>query len=93
MTAPATDRAPLRRAPARIAQRDRVYASKAGQTGQTGQHLENKQKLSAISGQIALSYDPKLASTTACWPIPAAYAVSRPLRAAQALQRNRAPSA
>jgi hypothetical protein len=90
MTAPATDRAPLRRAPARIAQRDRVYASKAGQTGQ---NLENKQKLSAISGQIALSYDPKLASTTACWPIPAAYAVSRPLRAAQALQRNRAPSA
>jgi len=79
MTAPATDRAPFRHAPARNAQHDRVYASKAGQTGQTGQHLENKQELSAISGQIAHSYDPKLASRTAYWPIPAACAVSIPI--------------
>jgi hypothetical protein len=91
MTAPARDRAVLRPAPARIAQLDGVYDSKTGQTGQTGQHLENKPELSALSGQIARSHDPKLASRSAYWPIPAAYAVSRPLRAAQALQQNRAP--
>jgi hypothetical protein len=93
MTAPARDRAVLGRAPARIAQLDGVYDSKAGQTGRTGQRLENKPELSAISGRNARSYDPKLASRPAYWPIPSAYAVSRPLRVGQALQQNRAPSA
>jgi hypothetical protein len=83
MTAPARDRAVLRRAPARIAQLDRVYVSKAGQTGQTGQHVENKQELSAISGRNARSYDPKLASRTVYWPIPAACAVSMPIASAR----------
>jgi hypothetical protein len=91
MTPLALNYAVLRYAPARIAQLDGVYDSKAGQTGQIGQHLENNQKLSAISGENAPSCGPKLASRTAYWPIPGCD-VSTQIGGAHAPPQNRVPS-
>jgi hypothetical protein len=90
MTAPPLDHAVLRRVRARIAQLDRVYDCKIGQSGQSGHRIENAQKLRLASGRKARSYGPKLA--TVHRPVPAAGDTSRPIGAAPAhLQRALAP--
>jgi hypothetical protein len=84
MILPTLNRTVLRWALAQIAQLDRDYDSKTGQSGQTGHRLENAQELHAVSGRKARSYDPRLASRTVHRPIPAACGASRRIGAAHA---------
>jgi hypothetical protein len=91
MTPLPLDHAVLRYASAQIAQPNGVYDSKAGQTGQTGQRIEQKQEFSAIAGRNACGYAPKPASRTADWPIPVCD-VSTQIGAAHAPPQNRVPS-
>jgi hypothetical protein len=91
MILPTQNRTVLRWALAQIAQLDRVYDSKTGQSGHTGHRVEYAQELRAVSGRKARSYDPKLASRTTHRLIPAACQVSSWIGAAQAHLQDGAP--
>jgi hypothetical protein len=84
MILPVLNRTVLRSALAQIAQLDGVYDSKTGQSGQSGQHIENARELAAISGQKPHSYAPELASGRVRRWMPAECDVSSPIGAGHA---------
>ena len=84
MILPALNRTVLRSALAQIAQLDGAYDLKTGQSGHTGQHIENAQELAAISGQKPQSYAPELANGRVRRWMPAARDASNPIGAAHA---------
>jgi hypothetical protein len=65
MTLPALDRAVLARRLAQVAQLRETYVPKTGQTGQSGQRIENARKFDATPDQKPTSHHPKLTSGTA----------------------------
>jgi hypothetical protein len=84
MTLPALDRAVATGRLAQIALLKETYVPKTGQTGQTGQRIEDAWKFGAAFGQKLTSRHPKLASGTAQQPNPAAQDVRTPVDSAYA---------
>jgi hypothetical protein len=91
MTFPALDRAVATGRLAQNAQLKETYVPKTGQTGQTGQRIEDAWRFGATPGQKLIGRHPKLASAyhkpaggTVQQPNPAAQDVRTPIDSAYA---------
>ena len=80
MNLPELDRAVLARSLAQVARLGETYVPKTGQTGQTGQRIENAWRFGATPGQKLTSRPPKLASA---YQKPAGGTVQQPNPAVQ----------